>query len=512
MSALTQFFGGSGGGSGIPVRGLLVTGGWGGTCDVFYCKTGSSCICTTCCWSNYGIQGLRGGFGGRVLSFKQFVSPGVTVPITVGYAGTSRGETYNFCALGYCNPSPAGVNVWDRNNILYLGTEGGSSCFGACAYVKVDPPKCVFSMNEACTVAGTIPPVAYKNTIVHNKITYALDGKEVKDNLGRLNVSDGQGFNYLEKQRQHGVFDNPVLFDRSGAGNYVISKAHNEWMRENGPISGNCRATLGGCLGGEFPNVISEWCYGATDLLNKCSPTSPTIYMGLAAIRMNGAVNQAEATDWHTFKTTCVQARGYAADWFYGPCFARIKRNGITGTYAYRSACPLTNCDFPSGLEAISPCPGEYSTSITNHGLQSEILGTISSFGMAGTGLQATGREEANFPGDFAISNSPTGGPDNSGSCCCHNLRALTDANSPMHQCTGHGNGAPAFMPADVPCISPYRPISASTTADTGTVIIQYPTDYNAATVSSPNVCNCSPQTPGCYTYRFLAPGSITFP
>ena len=45
-----------------------------------------------------------------------------------------------------------------------------------------------------------------------------------------------------------------------------------------------------------------------------------------------------------------------------------------------------------------------------------------------------------------------------------------------------------------------------------GTVIIQYPSDFNAASVSSPNVCDCSPATPGFRTYRFLCPGSITFP
>ena len=45
-----------------------------------------------------------------------------------------------------------------------------------------------------------------------------------------------------------------------------------------------------------------------------------------------------------------------------------------------------------------------------------------------------------------------------------------------------------------------------------GSVIIQYPDEFAAATVSSPSVVDCSPNTPGSRTYKFLCPGSITFP
>ena len=45
-----------------------------------------------------------------------------------------------------------------------------------------------------------------------------------------------------------------------------------------------------------------------------------------------------------------------------------------------------------------------------------------------------------------------------------------------------------------------------------GSVIVQYPDDYSAASTSSPSVVDCSPNTPGFRTYKFLCPGSITFP
>jgi hypothetical protein len=44
-----------------------------------------------------------------------------------------------------------------------------------------------------------------------------------------------------------------------------------------------------------------------------------------------------------------------------------------------------------------------------------------------------------------------------------------------------------------------------------GVVIIRYPTDFSAAP-ASPGATDCSPVTPGYYTYRFNSSGSITLP
>ena len=69
----------------------------------------------------------------------------------------------------------------------------------------------------------------------------------------------------------------------------------------------------------------------------------------------------------------------------------------------------------------------------------------------------------------------------------------------------GPGSGHGAYWCGT--CAGTSREVAAP-----GTVVIQYPDDYDAATTSSPNVCDCSPDTPGFRTYRFLCPGSITFP
>lgn len=62
---------------------------------------------------------------------------------------------------------------------------------------------------------------------------------------------------------------------------------------------------------------------------------------------------------------------------------------------------------------------------------------------------------------------------------------------------TGSGAGAPSLPTAN---------------GCPGIVVVQYPNDYGTATTSSPNVCDCSPLTPGYRTYKFYCPGSITLP
>lgn len=68
---------------------------------------------------------------------------------------------------------------------------------------------------------------------------------------------------------------------------------------------------------------------------------------------------------------------------------------------------------------------------------------------------------------------------------------------------TGSGAGAPS---------APGSPTVPTRHGCPGIVVVQYPTNYAAATTSSPTVCDCSPLTPGYRTYKFYCPGSITLP
>ena len=84
-----------------------------------------------------------------------------------------------------------------------------------------------------------------------------------------------------------------------------------------------------------------------------------------------------------------------------------------------------------------------------------------------------------------------------------------------LHCCNDHsqfrfpGSGAGGNTVWSQNCVFPTGPYSNGCP---GSVIIQYPDEYAAATTSSPSVVDCSPNTPGSRTYKFLCPGSITFP
>lgn len=74
----------------------------------------------------------------------------------------------------------------------------------------------------------------------------------------------------------------------------------------------------------------------------------------------------------------------------------------------------------------------------------------------------------------------------------------------------GSGGGASSVYSNVLLC--PTTPCDSVCSGCPGSVIVQYPTCYAAATTSSPSVIDCSPNTPGMRTYKFLCPGSITFP
>jgi len=183
---------------------------------------------------------------------------------------------------------------------------------------------------------------------------------------------------------------------------------------------------------------------------------------------------------------------------------------GVIGTPYQDSGLISTNgAQFSSPYsQTLLPCasPNVIRTELAakspaTQGFVTEMLGNLSRFGMTGSGYMADAGNYFFCSPTPYTSNffAPTIG------CfapCLACSSIFTNATTPIHTCVGHGSGAPALI----------APEGGSASADQGTVIVQYPNAFSAATVSSPNVCNCSPQTPGCFTYRFLSPGSITIP
>jgi hypothetical protein len=85
---------------------------------------------------------------------------------------------------------------------------------------------------------------------------------------------------------------------------------------------------------------------------------------------------------------------------------------------------------------------------------------------------------------------------------CCAATTPPSELCRTEYTYTGSGAGAPTLGGAPIPTIN----------GCPGIVVVQYPTIHGCAITSSPNVCDCSPLTPGYRTYKFYCPGTITLP
>lgn len=144
-----------------------------------------------------------------------------------------------------------------------------------------------------------------------------------------------------------------------------------------------------------------------------------------------------------------------------------------TGTPSDRSHCAFNN-----HFQATTECCG---------GVVSTITGAVCGYGVGGSIRE-------HWP------------------CCIPSGSHMINV---LHCCDDHarfrfpGSGAGGNTAWACSCVWPTGPYSDGCP---GSVIVQYPDEYAAATTSSPSVVDCSPNTPGSRTYKFLCPGTITFP
>lgn len=440
MSALSQFFGGGGGGTPqpntIPVRGLVVTGGFGGTCSSNYCPPG--CPLTPSYGTNINTI-VEGGWGGLVAYYEEKITPGVTIPITVGAGGAPRACGYSF--TGY--PAAPGPQL----TCTFFGGAGGSSCFGSCAYICVSSVLCAADIAPAPSQPCTLNTyqycdlwwaVEYNSTLNQQySIQNLLNSSKTTDNFGNYCYKAGSlGLALLpgttSKNKRLSVKENI---------NWCCNTIRSSWFYTRNTDLYQ-RHLTGGAMKG-FSDPV------ASNPINHTYPNSPN-----SLCSPDLGPERAISNPCRTF--------GYG---------------GVGGGLS--PYVPSTSISEPS----IS------NTSLSNHGYQSEITGGIGIYGGAGTGsgTYSCTASQYNCPGVLTIATItyPT----------------LTPSTYPIHQCIGYGSGGPALSTPE-----------GGGPAGGGTVIVQYPTAYAAATTSSPCVLNCSPNTPGCYTYKFICPGSITFP
>jgi len=132
-----------------------------------------------------------------------------------------------------------------------------------------------------------------------------------------------------------------------------------------------------------------------------------------------------------------------------------------------------------------------YDLSIKTGVIQTDILGSVCIFGNNGAG---------------GYSATPAGC--NGGNICLIPAEQICI----IYGADNSGGGSSAFVnlqPTHPGFPDANIPICRKT--KNGTVIVKYPNAFPASP-SFPGACDCSPQTPGYHTYRFVSPGSITLP
>ena len=129
-------------------------------------------------------------------------------------------------------------------------------------------------------------------------------------------------------------------------------------------------------------------------------------------------------------------------------------------------------------------------------GYTSYITGAVCAYGVGG----AKGRK---YP-------TPTSPPlPAANACYCVNNELCYHPHA-QYRFPGSGGGASTVACAVLE--DPTVPCSVICDGCPGSVIVQYPTCFGAAVSTGSSVIDCSPNTPGFRTYKFMCPGTIQFP
>ena len=552
MSVLTQFFGSSGGGGGsssstIEARVQIVDGGSGAS----LLKYG---ICS--CPNNTNSRRLRaGGAAGYVYDLHYNLTPGATCPIVTGVGGT------NFAASADDPvPAPKSLCITCLSGCIYadfkMGEFGTRSSFGGTYITEEGLPFCLLNQ---CGGATPNPAPPYNNTIFPWACSYQPPTSSDPTLVTIFSCGEFVNIPYIPCNYKNKIPDNIYNYVPLDAGLY-------DW--------GNNYCTRGACFYCNFTPVsvpvggqhVTPGCLCARihfyyfnvaeNLATESVPNTPTfiptntIYQvtkhgycscaaaywlgarspNFAKVTLSGVAccrNGFRLTEWNSDKwrkvndyiKEAVNVKGCAKfECHFQDKIDRLEvgseRCGIENAcLGAPSTCGSLSqyLDNPYCVNDIthtaSPCC--YGPTIGMRGKASwkgyvsDITGELREYGAGGRGIKGCTNSDT-VPGapcgEFCVQGAPT-------PLFC----------TPWNMFCGSGGGAPyhCVAPPSCPSTDAYGLVNgqmAYTGGSPGSVIIQYPDEYAAATVSSPNVCDCSPNTPGFRTYAFYQPGSITLP
>lgn len=548
MSVLTQFFGSSGGGGGsgsiIEARVQIVDGG-----------SGLSCICN----QNPGVPALTerqiqlGGIGGYIYDLHYDLTPGATCPITVGAGGSSYNITSDSTAP---NSSPVGCDgCWlDGGNsgscfiCSRLGKFGERSSFGGTFYTACGNPFCVQTLQ--CTNPG---PTCdnydarwrqyYCEPVAVQSACYNISGCGEFCNIPYIDVE--------------------VICNEAPTNKYNTYPFEADLKRSfdwgNGcEYKGVCRTITNNVYECEF---LQECCVCVHWWVNKVTCT--TYLYGVESNPTNDKYTYLNSSCQPNTSTSLIGTRNYTFGHVCIPhscgtrdsgdqnakydnlneflsegsecavCYNPAAAGSTLCVYAmcgpetpvtdtpYTRSCStapqsIAGCSVFCGysivdqriIESCSPSsPRNYGHGIglrgksSLKGYVSDITGELREYGAGGRG------HFTNFDAPLVST------------CqyCWFNAPVPLQC-TPWSMFCGSGGGAPSACkaPATSGCPSSCAYCIAGeyiySGGCPGSVIVQYPDEYAAATTSSPNVCDCSPNTPGFRTYAFYEPGTITLP
>ena len=144
---------------------------------------------------------------------------------------------------------------------------------------------------------------------------------------------------------------------------------------------------------------------------------------------------------------------------------------------------------------APSTCAGRIQDAADCGGYTSYITGAACSYGVGGFVVEPL--EPGSASQQSAYLDAPCA------KCYCN------DTHGPFRFPGSGAGGSSVYCHVLLDPTVPCDPVCPGTP---GSVIVQYPTCYAAAVATSPSVIDCSPNTPGFRTYKFLCPGTIQFP
>ena len=550
MSVLTQFFGSSGGGGGssssiIEARVQIVDGGSGLSC---FCNQNPSPVQPI---TERQIQ--LGGVGGYVYDLHYDLTPGVTCPITVGAGGSSYNITSDSTAP---NSSPAGYDgCWlDGGNTgvcficFRLGELGERSSFGGTFYTTCGNPFCVQTLQctnpgPTCTNYNARWRQYYCEPAADQSACYNISGCGEVCNLPYIDVDVIRNEAPTNKYNTYPFeADLKRTFDWGNGCEYKgVCRSVTNNVYECGFLQECCVCNHW------WINVLScdSYLYSlkcsspSTDrytyLNDACSPSTSNGFIGTRNYTFGHVclpVNCGNrSTGQQGIKYDCLNiflSEGSECVVCYNPAasgsalcvYAMCGPDSTTGKTPYTLLCTTSNN--PAGPEVfggyssydkriISPC-SPISPANNGHGIGlrgksslkgyvSDITGELREYGAGGRGR-------------YSHYDAP-----NVSTCqYCWFSAPVPIQCTPWSMFCGSGGGAPSACqaPATSGCPSSCAYCIAGeyiySGGCPGSVIVQYPDEYAAATTSSPNVCDCSPNTPGFRTYAFYEPGTITLP